>query len=58
MTKREIWNRCDECGRFIGMIDFNRGAIRRLLYPASDFTAETWETLCSAHGEQERAQKP
>lgn len=54
MTERDPWNRCDECGRFIALADFDRGAVRRLVYPDSEFTRETWETLCIAHGEQAR----
>jgi hypothetical protein len=43
------WNKCDACGRFISFDEFEAGAIRRLVYPDSDYTRETWETLCSAH---------
>jgi hypothetical protein len=42
----EAWNRCDVCGRFIAFADFDKGAIRRLVYPDSEFTRETYETLC------------
>lgn len=47
MTYR--WNRCDVCGQFIAMSDFNKGARRKLVYPASELTSETWETLCVKH---------
>jgi hypothetical protein len=47
----EIWNRCDVCGRFIAFDDFGRAAVRRLVYPDSEFTRETWETLCRAHSD-------
>lgn len=47
--KPEPWNRCDECGRFIALDDFDNGAVRRLVYPDSEFTRETWETLCLEH---------
>lgn len=43
------WNRCDVCGRFIAMDDFDNGAIRRMLTPDSDRSREEWETLCKAH---------
>jgi hypothetical protein len=45
----DIWNRCDVCGRFIALVDFNHGAARRLIYPDSALTHETWETLCREH---------
>jgi len=48
-----IWNRCDECGRFIAFKDFDNGAVRRLIYPDSELTCETWETLCKNHGASE-----
>jgi len=50
----DIWNRCDECGRFIAFEDFDAGAVRRLVYPDSELTRETFETLCRIHAEQER----
>ena len=49
----EKWNRCDVCGRFIALEDFERGAVRNLVYPDSDRTSETWETLCCRHGRPE-----
>jgi len=46
------WNRCDVCGRFIALGAFVAGkAEPRLIYPASELTCETWETLCEAHRE-------
>jgi hypothetical protein len=45
----DCWNRCDVCGKFIAMADFNRGAIRRFVAPDSELTRETWETLCCIH---------
>ena len=58
MTTR-LWNGCDVCGRFIALDDFDKGAVRRLIYPDSERTAETWETAltresfaaCSGKGE-------
>ena len=54
IVERHDWNRCDVCGRFIALEDFERGAIRHLIYPDSEFTRETWETLCRHHGQGER----
>lgn len=45
----EPWNRCDVCGKFVALDDFNHGAIRKLVYPDSERTRETWETLCKEH---------
>lgn len=45
------WNRCDVCGKFIGIFDFDRGAIRRLATPDSHWSKETWETLCTEHSD-------
>lgn len=47
---REPWNRCDVCGKFISLHDFNQGwAIRKMVTPDSAFTAEVYETLCREH---------
>ena len=43
------WNKCDVCGRFIAIDDFGRGAVRLLVTPDSEFTKETYETLCRLH---------
>lgn len=43
------WNRCDVCGKFIAISDFDTGAIRRLLTPDSHRSREEWETLCAKH---------
>ena len=51
---REPWNRCDICGRFIAMEDFDKGAVRNCVYPDSELTKETWETLCCVHAEEDR----
>jgi len=45
------WNRCDVCGKFIAMEDFDNGAIRHMITPDSDRSREEWETLCIKHGE-------
>lgn len=49
---RDLWNRCDVCGRFISLMDFGTGgAVRRLVTPDSDRSGEEWETLCDRHAE-------
>lgn len=46
----KAWNRCDVCGKFIPYADFDSGAaIRYMVTPDSDFTAETWDTVCKVH---------
>lgn len=43
----DAWNRCDSCGKFIAYGEFAEGRAKRILiYPDSQFTDETWETLC------------
>lgn len=52
--RRDAWNRCDDCGRFIPFDDFRDGkAIRRMDTPDSHHSAETWTTLCAEHAEAE-----
>lgn len=47
-----MWNRCDVCGKFISMEDFDRGlASRVLLTPDSHSTKEEYETLCKDHND-------
>ena len=47
MPTHSIDIRCDICGRFIGLNDLaNEFATRKLIYPASDRSVETWESLC------------
>lgn len=52
MKRERPWNRCDCCGRFIGMEDFRRGAVRYMSRPDTAFTAETYVTLCARHGRE------
>lgn len=41
------WNRCDKCGRFIALSDFESGkAVRLLEYPDSEVSRESYITLC------------
>lgn len=45
--KRDAWNRCAECGRFIPYEDFATDAAKRtFIHPDTEFTAEKWENLC------------
>ena len=45
MNPYKFWNRCDYCGRFIGLKEFaDNIAQRYLLTPDTAFTAETYET--------------
>lgn len=46
------WNRCDVCGKFIAMDDFDNGAVRELITPDSYLTDEEWETLCKKHADK------
>lgn len=49
------WNRCDVCKQFIGFRDLNSGeAVIRLLTFDTEYTRETWETLCKRHAESKR----
>jgi hypothetical protein len=41
--------KCDVCGRFISYHELENGKARHvLIYPDSDYTAETWETYHTA----------
>ena len=47
MTMAENSIRCDVCGRFISLNDLaDERASHKLIYPDSDRSAETWESLC------------
>jgi len=46
MSSKEVWNKCDECGKFISYKDFGKGATRKLASVDSDFSREAYETLC------------
>lgn len=49
---REIWNRCDVCGRFISHNAFDCGfAVRKMVTPDSAYSGEDYETLCEQHRE-------
>jgi hypothetical protein len=51
--KLEQWNRCDICGKFIAYDDFDNGATHELVTYDTEYTDETWETLCKKHAKQE-----
>lgn len=40
------WNKCEGCGQFIAFSDFDAGARRVMVTPDTEFTAESYETLC------------
>ncbi len=53
MTKEAPWNKCDVCGKFISFDDLDKGlAVRDMIYPDSELTRETWETLCKEHNDK------
>ncbi len=46
---KNLWNRCQNCGRFIALDDIADGnALHQLLEPDSDLGVEKWETICPA----------
>lgn len=48
--KRDPWNRCDVCGKFIPLDDFAFDkASHTLITPNCDWEHEEWETLCKDH---------
>lgn len=56
-SRRDVfWNRCDVCGRFVSMANLDSGvATRHMALPDSDFSAETYETLCRSHSPHTKA---
>lgn len=49
-ARRDLWNKCDICGRIIPYGDFESGkAIHNMKTPDSEVSSETWETLCRDH---------
>jgi hypothetical protein len=43
--KRYVWNKCDYCGKFIGIQDMIDGkAERYMVTPDSEYSVETWDT--------------
>ena len=52
--KRDCFNRCDVCGRFIPFRHFENGrAIHRMVTPDSEVSSEKFETLCAEHNKKE-----
>ena len=53
MARESPWNRCDVCGRFIPIADFESGAAARDFRLVYDWWAldvvEKYETLCATH---------
>ena len=50
VSKRDYWNKCDVCGRFIPYSDIENGtAVHRMITPDSDVSYESFETLCAEH---------
>ncbi len=48
--------KCDNCGKFVSYKDIEKGyALSQLLTPDSEFTAETYETLCRKCNDIKRA---
>lgn len=45
LAPMKIWNRCDYCGRFISMDDFEKGRAQRFLStPDSELSSEEYTT--------------
>jgi len=48
--RRDLWNKCDVCGRLIAFADLESGAaVHNMKTPDSAVSYETWETLCRDH---------
>lgn len=48
--RRDLWNKCHECGRIIPYADFESGkALNRMITPDSEVSYESWEILCRDH---------
>ena len=44
------WNRCDICGKYISISDFDSGLAEHILVtPDSEYTSEEYETSCRIH---------
>lgn len=44
---RDLWTRCDVCGKIISYADMESGAAtRKMTLPDSHYSSETYETLC------------
>jgi acetyl-CoA carboxylase beta subunit len=50
LVRRDLWNKCDVCGRIISYADIQSGkAIHNMKTPDSEVSFETWENLCRDH---------
>jgi acetyl-CoA carboxylase beta subunit len=50
LVRRDLWNKCDVCGKIISYADLESGkAIHNMKTPDSEVSFETWETLCRDH---------
>lgn len=49
--KRDLWNRCQACGKLIALRDFleGGGASHELINLDAYGCEESWETLCKDH---------
>lgn len=53
--KRDYWNRCTICGKFIAIKDFESGeATSEMVYPDSELTVETFEVICKKCKQKEK----
>lgn len=44
--------KCDQCGRFISYEDLRSGRAKNVMVlPESEYSQETWETLCPEHND-------
>ena len=50
--KRDAWNRCYVCGKFVAFADFSNGAINEFIPPDSEFSDETYQIFCIEHAKE------
>jgi ribosomal protein S27E len=49
VNRTKPWNKCDWCGRFISLADFDSGkATRKLLYHDTAFSHESYKNKCAS----------
>jgi len=54
VSKRDTWNKCAECGQFVGYEDIAEGrATVTLVTPDSAWSDERLEVLCRKHAHAE-----
>lgn len=55
--KRELWNKCSECGKIISYADFEAGKAKSCyVSPSSEFSDERIEYLCVRCNTTEKAE--